>query len=398
MAANIDANLANWSTTDSSNQPDGTDPADIDADLRRLQATVRKYTRTIGANIASGATVDLATASGDYVTVTGTATITSLGTVSAGMRFWLTFNGAAVLTHNGTSLILPGAVNITCAAGDVACVESLGSGNWRVLSYLKASGLPIAGNFATAGANSNITSLTGLTTPLSIAQGGTGGNTQAASLTALGAALNAVDAKTAAYTVIAADRGKLIDATTGTWTLTLTAAATLGAGFVVGVRNSGTGTITIDPNASEQIDGATTIALAAGESCLCVCTGTAWKTVGRTSDEITATGSAPLYACRAWANFNGTLSGSIPPRASGNVSSVTDNGTGDYTVNFTTAMQDINYAAIGSCSSEGGQAYMVGTNSTNWSAVVPTTSACRIITSYAANVGDSTYVSFAVFR
>jgi len=107
--------------------------------------------------------------------------------------------------------------------------------------------------------------------------------TQAAALTALGAALNAVDAKTAAYTAIAADRGKLIDATTGTWTLTLTAAATLGAGFVVGVRNSGTGVITIDPNASEQIDGATTIALAAGESCVCVCTGTAWKTVGRST-------------------------------------------------------------------------------------------------------------------
>ena len=136
---------------------------------------------------------------------------------------------------------------------------------------------------AKSGVNGDITSLTGLTTPLSVAQGGTGGNTQAASLTALGAALNAVDAKTAAYTVIAADRGKLIDATTGTWTLTLTAAATLGAGFVVGVRNSGTGVITIDPNASEQIDGATTIALAAGESCVCVCTGTAWKTVGRST-------------------------------------------------------------------------------------------------------------------
>jgi len=49
MAANIDSNLANWSTTDSSNQPDGTDSADIDAELRRLQAVVRKYTRNKGA-------------------------------------------------------------------------------------------------------------------------------------------------------------------------------------------------------------------------------------------------------------------------------------------------------------------------------------------------------------
>lgn len=48
------------------------------------------------------------------------------------------------------------------------------------------------------------------------------------------------------------------------------------------------------------------------------------------------------YKCRAWVNFNGT--GTVAIRASGNVSSITDNGTGDYTVNFTTAMPDANYA------------------------------------------------------
>ena len=54
------------------------------------------------------------------------------------------------------------------------------------------------------------------------------------------------------------------------------------------------------------------------------------------------TGDAPMYACRAWVNFNGT--GTVAIRASGNVSSITDNGAGDYTVNFTTAMPDENYA------------------------------------------------------
>jgi hypothetical protein len=53
-------------------------------------------------------------------------------------------------------------------------------------------------------------------------------------------------------------------------------------------------------------------------------------------------GAAPIYAARAWVNFNGT--GTVAIRASGNVSSITDNGTGDYTVNFTTAMPDANYA------------------------------------------------------
>jgi len=48
------------------------------------------------------------------------------------------------------------------------------------------------------------------------------------------------------------------------------------------------------------------------------------------------------YKCRAWVNFNGT--GTVAIRASGNVSSITDNGTGNYTVNFTTAMPDTNGA------------------------------------------------------
>jgi hypothetical protein len=56
--------------------------------------------------------------------------------------------------------------------------------------------------------------------------------------------------------------------------------------------------------------------------------------------------AAVAYGCRAWVNFNGT--GTVAIRGSGNVSSITDNGTGDYTVNFTTAMPDVNYAVSGS--------------------------------------------------
>jgi hypothetical protein len=61
----------------------------------------------------------------------------------------------------------------------------------------------------------------------------------------------------------------------------------------------------------------------------------------------TVSGTAPIYPCRAWVNFNGT--GTVAIRASGNVSSITDNGTGDYTVNFTTAMTDANYSVAYSC-------------------------------------------------
>lgn len=71
---------------------------------------------------------------------------------------------------------------------------------------------------------------------------------------------------------------------------------------------------------------------------------------------LNATGSAPIYAARAWVNFNGT--GTVAIRASGNVTSITDNGTGDYTINFTTAMPDANYAASVTGYSGGEEAFI----------------------------------------
>lgn len=62
----------------------------------------------------------------------------------------------------------------------------------------------------------------------------------------------------------------------------------------------------------------------------------------RTKAALNATGSAPIYACRAWVTFGGT--GTVAITASGNVSSVTDNGIGDYTVNFINPMPDSDYA------------------------------------------------------
>ena len=60
---------------------------------------------------------------------------------------------------------------------------------------------------------------------------------------------------------------------------------------------------------------------------------------------LNASGNAPIYACRAWVNFNGT--GTVAIRASGNVSSITDNSAGNYTINFTTAMPDADYCVNG---------------------------------------------------
>lgn len=98
------------------------------------------------ADMASAATVNIGAAVGRTVFVTGTTTITSFGTVGDGVIKIVRFTGALTLTHNATSLILPGGANITTAAGDALLAMSLGAGNWVVLFYQRAAGyLPLNG-------------------------------------------------------------------------------------------------------------------------------------------------------------------------------------------------------------------------------------------------------------
>jgi hypothetical protein len=103
------------------------------------------------------------------------------------------------------------------------------------------------------------------------------------------------------------------------------------------------------------------------------------------------------YSCRAWVSFNGT--GTVAIRGSGNVSSITDNGTGDYTVNFTTAMTDANYAFNGTTqnySTTVGTAPNVVAASLNAS---PTASAFRLEVKFGGGgVTDLPYVSVSIFR
>lgn len=92
--------------------------------------------------------------------------------------------------------------------------------------------------------------------------------------------------------------------------------------------------------------------------------------------------------CRAWVNFNGT--GTVAIRSSFNVSSITDNGTGDYTVNFTTAMPDANYSLV--ISSD-----LAAANAFNLTA--PTTTAARVQSLNAAlGNADRAWIGVSVFR
>ena len=87
-----------------------------------------------------------------------------------------------------------------------------------------------------------------------------------------------IRSKSSAYTVVLNDLGCIIDCT-GTFTLSLTAANTLGDGFYVWIRNSGSGIITIDPNSAETIDGVAVSTLVSGNYVLLQCNGSAWTTV-----------------------------------------------------------------------------------------------------------------------
>lgn len=91
-------------------------------------------------DITSASSIDIGAASGDLVHITGTTTITALGTVTAGVERTLVFDGILTLTHNATSLKLFGGANIVTAAGDVVRVRSEGSGNWRQVGGGRVSG------------------------------------------------------------------------------------------------------------------------------------------------------------------------------------------------------------------------------------------------------------------
>jgi hypothetical protein len=110
-------------------------------------------------------------------------------------------------------------------------------------------------------------------------------------------------------------------------------------------------------------------------------------------------GSAPIYAARAWVNFNGT--GTVAIRASGNVSSITDNGTGNYTVNFTVAMTDANYSAniTAGGNTVGRQPITSASVDGSGNTVAPTTSAFRFnVVIVSITNTDADYLNVAIFR
>ena len=112
----------------------------------------------------------------------------------------------------------------------------------------------------------------------------------------------------------------------------------------------------------------------------------------RVKTALNASDEAPIYACRAWVNFNGT--GTVAIRASGNVSSIADNGAGNYTVNCAIAMPDANFVAVGMAGSGTVAAQIASPNDQG-----KTTNSQRFL--FGDNNGngiDRAFVNVAIFR
>ena len=145
------------------NVPKGTDAVTTSTgpdEFFRAHAAIVRRLHAKGADVASAATVDLgAINDGTYVKITGTTTITSFGTIAAGVERTLLFADALTLTHDTAKIIIPGAANITTAAGDVTVVISEGGGLWRVLDYQRAAAISVASDVKNTPAG-NITATT----------------------------------------------------------------------------------------------------------------------------------------------------------------------------------------------------------------------------------------------
>lgn len=167
----VPSSMTDLSTTASSNSPAGSDNLNTADDFfRAIQAIIKAETST-GAAITAASTIT-PDASGKYYVVSGSTTITAISSSNSwnGRLIVLKFSSTPVITHNASTLIMLGGASITAAAGDVAAFVQESSGVWRNVFYQKASGLPTAATgWAESGANSTITSMTGLGTPTVLA-------------------------------------------------------------------------------------------------------------------------------------------------------------------------------------------------------------------------------------
>ena len=305
--------------------------------------------------LASATSTAIGAAASNNIIITGSTTITSFDTIADGATRQVVFSGALTLTHNAASLILPTANNIITATGDVATFLSLGAGNWRCVAYQRANGTSIW-------TNSNIQPITAsvATNNLTLTLNPTVLDFRSATLSAGTVNTRSI---TTAISVTVPNTATLGTTNNVAARLTLLAIDNAGTVELAVINNVGATTLSLDEttliSTTAVSVGATSAGVAYSTSArtnvpfrvvgyidITEATAGTWATAATAIQGIggnNVTAVSPQVA-KAWVNFSGVTSTSI--RASYNVSSVTYNSTGEYTVNFTTSFADINYAAV----------------------------------------------------
>lgn len=375
------------------------------------------------ADLASAATTDIGAQLTNFLRITGTTTITSFGTNYKGPRF-LRFEGVVTLTNSST-LILPGGANITTAAGDCLIVvpkATLGTADgWQVVGYQSAAGGPVAGSVTNSSLANGAVYGTKMTSKIEPVTASVASN--AITVTLNPTTLDFRSSTLGSGTVNTRTIATAISAVVPSGATLGTTNATLSKVMLLAIDNAGTVELAVC-NGSLSLDESTLISTtlldSASDSASVIYSATArtnvpfrivgyvestqatagtWATApskiqgigGQIQSATPSGGGAPSASTtKAWVNFDGTA-GTI--RSSYNVTSVTKNSAGDYTINFTNPMTDANYVFMGSVASNNlisGVMPFVKSATQKGAPSNKTTTACQIILAgYEGSMADN---------
>lgn len=310
------AGFNDWSTTPASNASvgainfsEGQLPATLNNSNRQEMADLRYELGAISAAVSAGSTTDLGSIQEGVVVLSGNATIARFGaTGTPGLRKKIRFTGTPTIQHSTGGIICPGSADITVAAGDAAEAICESSNVWRIYGYQRASGEALVGGLE----------INGLT---------------AESAPAISDQLAMYDSSVSANRKITLeDVLKVING------LTADASPDTSADYVA----------TYDASASSPKK---VLLNAIGMS---AASQAEMETASSTTVAVTP-GRQHYHpsAAKAWVNWD--ADGTIAIQTSYNVSSITDNGVGDYTINFSVTFSSTEYCAVAFVSNPGAQ-------------------------------------------